>query len=73
MDQNKTPASQATLLTNDEAAAYISVSPNTLPIWRSTHRYDLPFVKVGRLIRYRRSDLDRWLEQQTRQNGDASR
>ena len=50
------------MLDNDGAASYISVQPNTLSVWRSKKRYDLPYIKVGRLIRYRREDLDRWLE-----------
>ena len=47
---------------NAEAAAYIGVSPTTLTTWRSTHRYCIPFYKVGRCVRYRQSDLDAWLE-----------
>jgi excisionase family DNA binding protein len=50
------------LLSEDQAAAYLSVRPQTLAVWRSTGRYGLPFVRCGRLVRYRRADLDRWLE-----------
>ena len=65
MSQVELPTQPSDLLTNDEAAEYLGVSPKTLPVWRTTQRYDLPFIKVGRLIRYRRSDLDEWLERQT--------
>ena len=41
-----------------EAAAYLKAAPRTLAVWRCTGRYDLPFVKVGRSVRYRKSDLD---------------
>lgn len=53
--------SPSDLLTQNEAAAYLGLSPHTLEVWRCTKRYELPYVKVGRLIRYRRSGLDAWL------------
>jgi hypothetical protein len=54
------PSSVATqaLLTRQEAAAYIGVQPNTLATWACTQRYDLPYVKVGRNVRYRKQDLE---------------
>ena len=57
------------LLPPPEAAAYIGVSENTLSVWRCVGRYAIPFIKVGRLVRYRASDLDAWLESRTRTNG----
>ena len=57
------------LLPPPEAAAYIGVSKNTLSVWRCVGRYAIPFIKVGRLVRYRRSDLETWLESRTRTNG----
>ncbi len=50
------------LLTRKEAASYMGVAEQTLAVWKSTGRYNLPVVKVGRLVRYRRRDLDRFLE-----------
>jgi hypothetical protein len=41
--------------------AYIGVQPNTLATWRSTHRYNIPFIRVGSRIFYRKADLDEWL------------
>jgi hypothetical protein len=49
-------------LDSDAAADYIGVSHTTLPTWRSTKRYDLPYLKVGRKVYYLVDDLDRWLE-----------
>lgn len=57
------------LLDEQKAAAVLGVSPGTLGVWRSTGRYALPFVKVGRAVRYRRSDIDAWLESRTRASG----
>jgi predicted DNA-binding transcriptional regulator AlpA len=32
-------------------------------------RYALPFIKIGRNVRYRRADLLAWLEKRTRETG----
>ena len=53
------------LLTRAQAAAYLHCRPQTLAIWASTGRYGLPFVRVGRLVRYRVSDLDDFLTRRT--------
>ena len=53
------------LLTEAEAADYLSVEPQTLCAWRSTRRYNLPFIKVGRLVRYRPEDVEAFLESRT--------
>lgn len=57
------------LLDEKQAAQYLTVTPGTLAVWRSVGRYRLPFVKVGRMVRYRRSDLDAWLEARSRASG----
>jgi len=48
-----------------QAAQAVGVKVNTLAVWRSTGRYDLPFLKVGRLVRYRVSDLAEFLARRT--------
>ena len=53
------------LLDTKPAADYIDVKPHTLEIWRSTGRYKIPFVRVGRLVKYLRTDLDAWLYART--------
>lgn len=57
------------LLTPKQAAAQIGVTAGTLSVWRSTGRYSIPFIKVGRNVRYRQSDLVAWLESRTRESG----
>lgn len=57
------------LLEPSEAAGVLDVEPGTLSVWRSTGRYGLPFVKIGAKVRYRRGDLQRWIESRTRANG----
>lgn len=48
-----------------QAAEVLTVKENTLAVWRSTGRYNLPFLKVGRLVRYRVSDLAIFLASRT--------
>ena len=62
-------AAGADLLDDKAAAAMLDVSPGTLSVWRSTGRYALPFLKIGRKVRYRRADLDAWLATRVRETG----
>lgn len=57
------------LVTETEAAEILDLAPGTLSVWRSTGRYAIPFIKVGRKVRYSRTALDAWLESRTRANG----
>lgn len=56
------------LLTEVEAAHFLGLEPKTLAVWRSTKRYPLSYVKVGRLVRYYRSDLLAFLDSRRVQN-----
>ena len=56
-------------LREDEAAIYIGLSPSFLRQSRSqgirkNHVPPPPFVRLGRVIRYLKEDLDHWLENQ---------
>ena len=62
----------ADLLDDHAAAALLDVSPGTLSVWRSTGRYALPFLKIGRKVRYRRADLDAWLAAHYRESGPTA-
>jgi len=53
------------LLTRKQAAAYLDVRPQTLACWASTRSYDLRYIKVGGLVRYRKTDLDDFLARRT--------
>lgn len=60
------------LLDRPDAAAYIGVRTQTLATWASSGRYKLPFIKVGRAVKYRVSDLDAFLAARTVTNtGEA--
>lgn len=58
-----TDLSRDELLTDEQAASLLNIERQTLAVWRSSGRHSLPFVRVGRCIRYRRSDLEKWLDQ----------
>jgi len=55
------------LMTPQEVADFIGVSVETLNVWRATRRYKLPYIKVGRLVRYRMNDILSFLETRTQQ------
>jgi Helix-turn-helix domain len=61
-----------TLISPARAAAILNVTPGTLAVWRCEKRYQLPFVKVGRKVMYRMSDLERFIQSRT-QPGIAER
>lgn len=53
------------LLTRKEAAKFLGISEGTLAVWKVTKRYPLPLIKVGRLVRYRETDLIQFLDKMT--------
>lgn len=44
-----------------QAAKYLGVSYGTLRLWRADGRAPRHF-RAGKLVRYRRADLDNWIE-----------
>ncbi len=54
------------LLCVDEAAKFLGVKKETLAIWRCEKRYTIPFIKVGRLVKYKRSDLIQFIEKRVK-------
>jgi excisionase family DNA binding protein len=62
---NKNDSAENQLLTRKEAAHYLGVTESTLAVWACTKRYNLTYVKVGRLVKYRRADLDAFISRRT--------
>jgi hypothetical protein len=63
-----TPATLATIskLVDEKIAAEIlGVTPGTLSVWRCVRRYKLPYTKIGRSVRYRVEDLERFIASRT--------
>lgn len=53
------------LLSRREAAEYLGITERTLAVWACVKRYNLPYVKIGRLVKYRRSELDNFINRHT--------
>jgi len=53
------------LLSPAEAAELLGVKENTLAVWRTTGRYPLKYVKVGRSVKYRLADVEKFIERNT--------
>lgn len=59
-------SAESGILTIDQAAACLSISKATLYTWRNRRTGFGPrAVKAGGALRYRRSDLDAWLDAHT--------
>ncbi|GAA0789666.1 MULTISPECIES: helix-turn-helix domain-containing protein [Pseudomonadati] len=50
-----------TLLTPAEVARHLGITIGTLSVWRCTGRYPLSFIKVGRRVMYRQSDVENFV------------
>lgn len=62
MTRNFQDDPQNQLMDRKTAAKYLGISPNTMAVWDCTKRYDLKPLKVGRAVRYRKSDLDAFMQ-----------
>lgn len=49
------------LLNRSEAAKMLGIKPETLAHWACVGRYNLPYVKIGRLAKYRSSDIQNFI------------
>jgi excisionase family DNA binding protein len=61
-DRRSTPAPPGEILTIEEVAAYLRLTPQTIYRWAQEKR--IPAVKLGKEWRFRRSILDRWIDDQ---------
>jgi excisionase family DNA binding protein len=50
------------LLTPEQAAEQLALRPQTLARWRCEGQGPV-FIRLGRSVRYRQSDLDAWIAQ----------
>lgn len=67
-----TVASPNQLLTPEQAAKMLGCAEQTLAVWRTSKRYSLRYVRVGRLIRYKLSDIEAFIEARTERPGEES-
>jgi excisionase family DNA binding protein len=67
--QNSLPKTRAALLlTAIEAADALAISPRKL--WSLTASHEIPHLRIGRSVRYSVTELERWIDEQTR-GGEA--
>lgn len=55
----------STLLSREDAAAYLGIRPQTLATWACNKRYSLRFIKIGRRVMYRLTDIEAFIEERT--------
>lgn len=55
------------LLTPAQTAELLGIKEQTLTVWRCTKRYPLAYVKVGRSVKYRESDVREFIESRLQQ------
>ena len=60
------------LLTESEAAERLGLKQGTLTVWRSTRRYDLPYIKCGRSVRYSEDSIEQFLTARTVRQFEAA-
>jgi hypothetical protein len=59
------PVAVEPLIETDEMAKILGVRPNTLESWRSSGRVAVPYIKLGRSVRYRPSTVLAFFETQS--------
>jgi hypothetical protein len=60
------------LLNYAEAARFLGIASGTLKLWVHFSRYDVPYLKIGDLVRFRRNELEIWLNSRARGGNPSS-
>lgn len=50
------------IIDTSEAAELLCTPEKSLIKWRSTGEHNIPYLKIGRNVRYRTQDLRKWIE-----------
>ncbi len=53
------------LLTPSEVADRLAIAEHTLAVWRVDRRH-LPFIKIGRMVRYSEDEVEAFIERSAR-------
>ena len=61
-DKRRAPSLDNDILTIEEVAAYLRLTPQTIYKWAQQKR--IPAAKLGKEWRFRKSIVDRWLDEQ---------
>ena len=63
LTQNKRPSDP--LLSPEVAAGILGIKEATLANWRCNKRYNLPYVKIGKKVKYPESGIFAFIESRT--------
>lgn len=55
------------LLTHRQAADFLGIKEGTLHVWRNVffEKHPIPYIKIGKLVKYRMSDLEDYINNRT--------
>ncbi|HQS44210.1 MAG: hypothetical protein B7Y16_06280 [Methylotenera sp. 24-45-7] len=59
------------LLTAEQVSDILGVNTHTLAVWRCTGRYNLPYIKAGRLVRYSEQEVKLFIDRSTRDHSGS--
>lgn len=59
MDNNK----NSSLLTKKEVASFLHIGESTLNLW--VRKNKINYIKLGKSVRFRKSDIDKYLDDRT--------
>jgi len=62
---NLDPENPPVSVIDKDAAKALEIKVGTLSVWRSIGRNNLPYLKIGRLVRYRIDDLAVFIARRT--------
>jgi len=51
------------LISIQQASEYLGITVGTIYQWRSQHK--IPYIKVGRRVKFKKEQLDQWLTERT--------
>jgi hypothetical protein len=59
-------------ITPQQVSEVLGVNHGTLSVWRCTHRYRLPYIKIGRKVFYSGEDIKKFIAERTFGKEDTS-
>ena len=62
MSKNQINLNDDVIIDTHEAGMLLKTPAATLIKWRSTGENNIPYLKIGRNVRYRTTDLKKWVD-----------
>lgn len=70
--QQKEKMTENQLLKTHEAAALLDVSKHTLDVWRALGKGGPNYVKIGRNVRYKKSEIENFINRNSHITGESN-